>query len=141
MIYARMEEMSFRTGSAAVAGVLAVAATAVLLTLTQGGHHAAAPRVQAGLAPSPLVAAPAIMPLSPSATHHAHTHRPPAVSNVGYVPAKTPTARPHAAPAPSSPLPMRTFWTRPPVLRGRPSPAPTIPRSWPTPSYPFNLPA
>src|SRR5579862_7037941 len=58
MLYSRMEELSFRTGAATVAGVMAVAATAILLTLTQGGHHAAPPRAQAGLASSSFVAAP-----------------------------------------------------------------------------------
>jgi hypothetical protein len=139
MLYARMEELSFRTGAATVAGVLAVAATAILLTLTQGGHHAAPPRAQAGLASSSFVAAPAIVPISPSATHHAR--RPEGGPDVRYVPepTKTPIARPRPAPSPSRPLPMRTFWTKPRVTHGRPSPAPTSPWPWPTPSPSFGF--
>ncbi len=102
MLYARMEELSFRTGAATVAGVLAVAATAILLTLTQGGHHAAPPRAQAGLAPSSFVAAPAIVPISPTAAHRTHTRRREAAPDVRYAPepAKTQTATPQPAPSP-----------------------------------------
>ncbi len=140
MLYARMEELSFRTGAATVAGVCAVAATAILLTLTQGGHHAGPPRAQAGLAPSSFVAAQPIVAFSPSATHRSRTRLPAGGPDVRYVPgpAKTPTAAPQPAPSPSYPSPRRTFWTRPPVTHGRPSPAPTFPWPWPTPSFPFN---
>ena len=137
VIYGRMEELSFRTGAATVAGVCAVAATAILLTLTQGGHHAGAPHAQAGLASSSYVAAPAIVPLSPSASHRSHTRRPDGGPEVPYVPAptKTPTARPQPAPSPSA-TPMRTFLN--PHKRGRPSTAPTAPFPFPTPSFGFN---
>ena len=45
-IYARMEEMSFRSGAALAAAVLAVTGLGIALTLTLGGGHgaAAAPR-------------------------------------------------------------------------------------------------
>jgi hypothetical protein len=140
MIYSRMEELSFRTGAATVAGVCAVAATAILLTLTQGVHHAGRPRAQAGLAPSSFVAAPAIVPLSPSAVHQSHPRRSEAAPDVHYAPgpAKTPTARPQPAPSPSYPSPRHTFWTNPAVTHGTPNPAPTFPWPWPTPSWPFN---
>jgi hypothetical protein len=133
MIYARMEELSFRTGAATVAGVLAVAATAVLLTLTQGGHHAAPPRAQAGLASSSFVAAPEDVPLSPSAAHRTHTRRPAAAPNVPYVPspAKTPTATPQPSPSPT-PHPPR-HGVRTSVTHGPPS-SPGFP--WPWPSFP-----
>ena len=138
MIYARMEELSFRTGAATVAGVLAVAATAILLTLTQGGHHAGPSRTQAGLAPSSFVEAPAFVSFSPSATRQTRTRRPEAAPNAGYVPkpAKTPTATPHPAPSPAWPRPRHTFRTDPPVTHGTPNPRPTFPWPWPTPSWP-----
>ena len=137
MIYSRMEELSFRTGFAAVAGVLAVAATAILLTLTQGGHHAAPPRAQAGLAPSSFVAAPVIVPSSPSATHHAR--RPEGGPDVRYVPepTKAPIARPRPAPSPSQPTPRHTYQA--PTYQ-RPTTAPTFSWPWPIPSAGFNQP-
>jgi hypothetical protein len=139
VLYGRMEEVSFRTGAATVAGVCAVAATAILLTLTQGGHHAGSPRAQAGLASSSIVAAPATVPLSPSASHRSRTRRPEGGPEVRYVPGpvKTPTARPQPAPSPR-PTPMRTFWTNRPGKHGTPSPGPTLPMPFPSPSLPFN---
>jgi hypothetical protein len=133
MIYTRMEELSFRTGAATVAGVLAVAATAILLTLTQGGHHAAPPRAQAGLASSSFVAAPEAVPLSPSAAHQAHTRRPAAAPDVPYVPSpsKTPTVMPQPSPSPT-PHPPR-HGVRAPVTHGPPS-SPGFP--WPWSSFP-----
>jgi hypothetical protein len=132
MIYTRMEELSFRTGAATVAGVLAVAATAILLTLTQGGHHAA-PRAQAGFASSSFVAAPEVVPLSPSAAHQTHTRRPAAAPDVPYVPgpSKTPTVMPQPSPSPT-PHPPR-HGVRAPVTHGPPS-SPGFP--WPWPSLP-----
>jgi len=136
MIYARMEELSFRTGAATVAGVLAVAATAIVLTLTQGGRHAAPPRAEAGLASSSFVAAPEVVPLSPSAAHRSHPRRPTAAPDVHYAPspAKTPTATPQPSPSPSRPLPRHTVRT-PPVTHGPPS-TPGFPWPWPTPPWP-----
>jgi hypothetical protein len=140
MIYARMEELSFRTGAATVAGVCAVAGTAILLTLTQGGHHAGPPRAQAGLAPSSLVAAQPIGAFSAPASHRSHTRRAEGGPDVRYVPApaKTPAAAPQPAPSPTYPSPRHTFWTNPPVTHGTPHPAPSFPWPWPTPSWPYN---
>jgi hypothetical protein len=137
MIYARMEQLSFRTGAATVAGVLAVAATAILLTLTQGGHHSGPPRAQAGLPPSSFVAAPEIAPFSPSAAHHSHPRRSAAAPDVPYVPgpAKTPTATPQPSPSPTLPAPRHTFRTNPPVTHGPPS-TPGFPWPWPTTGFP-----
>ena len=137
MIYARMEELSFRTGAATVAGVLAVAATAILLTLTQGGHHAGPPRAQAGLVPSSFVAAPDAAPLSPSAAHRSHPRRPAAAPDGPYVtgPAKSPTATPQPSPSPSSSASRHTFRTNPPVVHGPPT-SPGFPWPWPTLSFP-----
>ena len=137
MIYARMEELSFRTGAATVAGVLAVAATAIVLTLTQGGHHGAPPRAQAGLASSSFVAAPEIVPLSPSAGHRSHPRRPTAAPDVHYVPGpgKTPTATPQPSPSPTLPVPRHTFRSPRPVTHGPPS-TPGFPWPWPTAGLP-----
>jgi hypothetical protein len=42
-IYARMEDMSFRSGAAVSAGVLAAAGVAITLAVALGGHSGAAP--------------------------------------------------------------------------------------------------
>jgi len=60
-VYARMEEMSFRSGAAAGAGALAVVGTAIALAVTLTGHSAAAtsvpgPATPARSAPSVLQA-------------------------------------------------------------------------------------
>ncbi len=137
MIYSRMEELSFRTGFAAVAGVLAVAATAILLTLTQGGHHAAPPRAQAGLASNSIVAAPAVVPVSAPATRHAR--RPEGGPDVRYVPdpTKAPIARPHPDPSPRRPMPRHTFQA---PTYSRPDPGSTFSWPWPTSGSGFNQP-
>ena len=135
-IYARMEQLSFRTGAATVAGVFAVAATAVLLTLIQGGHHAAPSRVQAGAAPSSFLEAPPFAAFSPSAPHPSTTSRAAAAPDVRYgpEPGKTPTATPQASPFAALPSPRRTFWMTPPGTRTtRPTP-PGFAWPWPTPS-------
>jgi hypothetical protein len=138
MVYSRMEELSFRTGFAAVAGVLAVAATAILLTLTQGGHHAEPPRAQASLPPSSFVAAPAIVPFSTPATHRAR--RPEGGPDVRYAPepTKAPIARPHRAPSPGQPTPRPSFPA--PTYRPNPDPGATFSWPWPTPGSGFNGP-
>jgi hypothetical protein len=138
-VYARMEELSFRTGAATVAGVFAVAATAIVLTLTQGGHHAAPSRAdQAGAAASRFLAAPPIAAISPSA----RTSPPGATAAPdGYYvpqPAKTPAATPQASPSPSRPAPMRTFWTPPPRTHKAPA-SPGYHWPWPTPSPSFRF--
>ena len=139
MLYSHMEELSFRTGAATVAGVLAVALTAILLTLTQGGHHSGPPRAQSGLAPSSFVAAPAVAPSSSSATRRSHHRQPQAAPNIRYVsaPAKSPTATPQPSPSPRRPMPRYTYWTNPPVTHRTPNPAPSFPFPWPTaPAWP-----
>lgn len=139
MLYSRMEELSFRTGAATVAGVLAVAGTAILLTLTQGGHHAGPSRAQAGLAPSSLAAAPAVVPSSPPATHRSHRRQPQAAPNIRYVsePAKSPTATPQPSPSRMRPTPTYSYRTNPPVTHRTPNPGPSFPFPWPTaPAWP-----
>ena len=75
-VYARMEELSFRSAVATAAGVLAITGAGVTLTVTSGGSHqlavappaASAVGAQSTAAPSPpAVSLPAAAP-SPSAS-------------------------------------------------------------------------
>ena len=67
-IYARMEEMSFRSGAAVSAGVLAAAGAAITLAVALGGHSAAAPSpgavARSTPLPSPVLPAAAAAPSS-----------------------------------------------------------------------------
>lgn len=83
MVYARLEETSFRSGAAVGAAALAVAGLGVAFALTLGGHQ---------VAPSRAVAAGAALP---SARHSA----PP--SSAALSPSASPSAR-HSAPEPGS---------------------------------------
>ncbi len=59
VLNARLEEMSFRSGLAVVAGVLVLTAAGIALTVTLGGGHRAAaapPAVSASAAPSSAAA-------------------------------------------------------------------------------------
>jgi hypothetical protein len=135
-LYARLEELRFRTGAAAFAGVLAVAATAILLTLTQGSQRAALTRqAQAGAAPSSAVLAPPAA-LSPGA-HPAHHSRAANAPFADYVPGptKTPTATPQASPSPTWRAPRHT---RLRYRSGLGSPTATSPG---LPSWPFPTPS
>jgi hypothetical protein len=137
-IYGRMEDLSFRTSAATVAGVFAVAATAILLTLTQGGHHAAPPRAAvSAVAPSRFLAAPPIAVVSTPAAHRSDPSRAAAAPDVHYVPerTKTPTATPQASPSASLPA-WRTYPTTPPQTHATPA----LPWSWPTPGYQWDEP-
>jgi hypothetical protein len=138
LLYASLEELSFRTGAAAVAGVLAVAATAILLTLTQGGHRAAPlPRIQAAAAPSMVGLAPPTVALSP-ATHRAHHGRAAApFANYAPGPPKKPTATPQPSPSPTSPTPRNTHPRYPP-RSGSPT-APSTGAPWPFPTTSASL--
>ena len=130
-IYARLEDLSFRTGAATVTGVLAVAATAIVLTITQGGHHAAPRSVFAGAVPSSLVVAPPMSGFAPSATRSArHSHA--AAPFAGYVPQPSPTRTRtrQAAPSPSRPAPWHPSWAASSPGPGWPYPSPS-PFPWP----------
>jgi hypothetical protein len=120
---ARMEEMSFRSGVAVFAGVLALTGIGIALTVTLGGGHRAAaaplttstsvtprpvaPPSSASAAPSPSA--------SPSATQDAPGSAPAAVNEDAPPPETTKAPAPQASPASSSrwltpwPLPSRTF--------------------------------
>jgi hypothetical protein len=133
----RMEEMSFRSGLAVFAAVLALTGIGVALTLTLGGGHpaAAAPRAaSAGAAPrsAPPQSSAAALP-SPSASPTATQASPESQPVADYTP--EPVTTTHAASAPpSSPWPT----PRPPKrLRSRgPSQGWTPPPEWWFPGWP-----
>jgi len=69
LIYARLEETSFRSGIAACAGVLVFVGAAIGITVTLVSSQAAPPRAEAaGTAPPPVASSSAADP-SPSASH------------------------------------------------------------------------
>jgi hypothetical protein len=69
-IYARMEQMSFRSGVAVLAGVPVAAGVAITLALALGGHGAAVPSAPrpAAVARPTLPPSPVVPTASPSAT-------------------------------------------------------------------------
>jgi hypothetical protein len=98
-IYARMEEMRFRSGAALAAGVLAAAVVAIVLAVTLSGHSVAAtgaqgPGTAASPAPSPT--------RSPAASSSRRPASSPAAS-LAPVAAYQPPA-PTSAAAPSRPV-------------------------------------
>jgi len=131
-VYARMEEMSFRSGAAVGAGTLAAVGTAIALAVTLTGHSAAATTVPGPTAPAR--SAPSVPPSgTPSATPPSTPVRSasPTASPQGYVPASPvtiPQTIPSAAPSPAAvPLgPPRRPRRRLPIP---PDPAP-IPSDW-----------
>jgi len=125
-IYARMEEMSFRSGAAVLVGVLAAVGVAITLAVVLGGHSADATSAPAdspaarsttpapGSAASPAASssgkAPAVPPpsLMPTGTYQ----RP--------APTSRPTRRAAASPSASQPTPQRPTPT--PHQTGQPAP-------------------
>ena len=66
-IYARMEEVSFRSGAAVAGGVLAAAGAAITLAVVLGGHGDAVASAPASPAPrAPSAASPSPVPASSS---------------------------------------------------------------------------
>jgi len=131
-VYARMEEMSFRSGAAAVAGTLSAVGTAIALAVTLSGHSAAAtsapgPTAPARSAPSvPAAGSPSVNPPTRSSTPVRATSLPAAPQ--GYdVPAYGITT-PHRTPA-TAPLP-----------EARLGPPPSPPRRLPNPHDPAPAP-
>jgi hypothetical protein len=92
-VYARMEEMSFRSGAAVTGGVLAAAGVAVTLAVLLGGHGA-----PAASAPLPGAAARSVAP--PSSTSPAAS--PPVTPRASRTTAPVPAAEP-ASRHPGSP--------------------------------------
>jgi hypothetical protein len=134
-IYARMEALSFRTGTATIAGVIAVAVTAILLTLVQGGHHAAPrPAAEAGAAPSSAVVRPvAVFPPASGLPSPSRMAAPFAV--YAPKPAKSRTATPQADPSPTA-RPTRHSFLRAPSGNHSGGTQPSGPPGWPLPSPP-----
>lgn len=115
-IYARMEEISFRSGAVAAGGAMVVGGLAIAFVMLPGGHHAAATRATAA-APRPAMsvfssAAPAAPSPSP---------RPPASPD-------TPVA---AAAPPASSVSGQGSVLSQPRASARPRTAQTS--AWPTP--------
>ena len=102
-IYARMEEVSFRTGVAVVGGVL-VAAAAIALTVVLGGHGDAAASAPASPVAAAASASPSTVPAasSPSAASRpSDTTVPATIAGDDRPPTQTPArARPAAVTAP-----------------------------------------
>ena len=121
---ARMEEMSFRSGVAVLAAVLALVGMGVALTLAlSGGHPAAA--VQR-IVPASLIPAPAAFP-SPVPAEPSPSASPSVIHDA-----------PESAPAQAAPQ-RETTTTQAPS----PRPSPTTSSPWPTPrpfrsTYPPN---
>src|SRR5207244_4131704 len=64
--YARMEEVSFRSGAAVAGGVLTAAGVAITLAVVLGGHSDAAASAPASRGAVPSVAPPSPVPVSSS---------------------------------------------------------------------------
>jgi hypothetical protein len=142
-IYARMEQLSFRTGAATFSGVVAVAVTAILLTLTQPGHHAAPLREVRADAPVSSVAAPPVAPFSLPATHRAATRKAAPFTDYEPAPAKKPKAAPQASPSPDWPTPLPQPTRHPATMNPSAAPPPGGgggPWPFPTPTEPFSYP-
>jgi hypothetical protein len=125
-IYARMEEVSFRSGVAVAGGVLAAAGVAVALTIVLGGHGDAAASAPASPAAAASAASSSPVPAfsSPRATPRPSDTTVPATVAGEYRP-PTPArasawARAHRAAA-TTPLPGSTLTRRPFSRRWLPS--------------------
>jgi xylulokinase len=138
-IYARLEEMSFRSGAAAAGGVVAVGGLAIALAVLPSGHRpeAAAPRAVTN-STTPASVPPATAPPSSRTAPSSRAARsaaaaPPAAEPAAAAPAQSSPSSSQAASAPpSSPSPA-TPTPRP----SRPGPYPTRTPSW-NPWSPWN---
>jgi hypothetical protein len=68
MLYARMEEVSFRSGAAVAGGVLTAAGVAITLAVVLGGHSDAAASAPASRVAVPSVTLPSPAPVSSSSS-------------------------------------------------------------------------
>ena len=135
-VYARMEEMSFRSGAAVTGGALAAAGAAITLAVVLSGHSDAAtrpsaPATQARLAgPAPSAAAPATSagPSVTPRTSRSAAHRP-ATGSYPQVPSRHRSSATSRARATAPPSAYPTRWPKPPKF------APGDPR-WVSPSPP-----
>jgi len=123
-IYARMEEISFRSGAAAGAGVLAVAGVAITLAVALGGHRAAetsAPRSTAvARPPSPVF--PAALPSAPASATPAASLTPAGGYQASAPVTAATTPQASASPATSQPTPRHPRPTPTPHSTGQPVP-------------------
>ena len=106
-IYARMEEVSFRSGAAAAGGVLAVAGVAITLAVVLGGPGDAVASAPGSPAAVPSAASP---PLAPASSSAQATPRPsrttvPATAAGDYRPPPSPAPASAARQAATPPLP------------------------------------
>ena len=143
VVNARMEEMSFRSGLAVFAAVLALTGTGIALTVTLGGGHraAAAPLTASrSVTPSPVAppssasAAPSL-PASPSASQAAPESAPAVANEDAPQPETTKAPSPQASPASSSPWP--TPRPLPSRTLGPEQPPETTPPGWWPPGWPW----
>ena len=128
-LYARMEEVRFRSAAAVAGGVLIVAGVAITLAVVLGGHSDAVASAQVSRAAAPSVAPPSPAPVSssPSPTPRPSRTTDPATVAGAYQPpsATRASATRHA---PATPTPGRTPTPR---LRDPRSPAPPgLPPGW-----------
>jgi hypothetical protein len=130
-IYARMEEVSFRSGAAAAGGVLTVAGVAITLAVVLGGPGDAVASAPASRAAASSVASPPAVPVStsPQATPRPSRTTVPATVAGAYRPPPSPARASAARHAATMPVPGSTPTPRPfdrrwlsghPDLRGQP---------------------
>jgi hypothetical protein len=140
--YARMEEVSFRSGAAVAGGVLTAAGVAITLAVVLGGHSDAVASAPASRPAAPSVVPATLPPVSssPSSTPRASRTMPPATVAGAYQPpsAAQAVATPHAAATPTpagTPTPRRLEPRGPqppgtPDWWGRDSSPPPFPWPW-----------
>jgi hypothetical protein len=121
MLYARMEEVSFRAGAVVTGGVLTAAGVAITLAVVLGGHSDALASASTSRAAVPSAVPPALAPVpsSPSATPPSATPRvsqttSPATGAGAYQPLSAARA---AATLHAAAIPGRTATSRRLVLR------------------------
>jgi hypothetical protein len=125
-LYARMEEMSFRSGAAVAGGVLTAAGVAITLAVVLGGHSDAVASASVSRVAVPSVAPPSPAPVSSSSSPTPRPSRmtdPPAVAYQPPSATRASATRHATTPAPGS--------TPTPRLRDPRSPAPPgLPPGW-----------
>ena len=130
-LYARMEEVSFRSGAVVAGGVLTAAGVAITLAVVLGGHSDAVASAPASRPAVPSAVLPLLAPVSssPSATPRVGRTTGPATVAGAYPPpsAARAAATLHAA---ATPTPGRTFTSRRLVPRAPLPPGPPGWRGW-----------
>jgi hypothetical protein len=142
--YARMEEVSFRSGAAVAGGVLTAAGVAITLAVVLGGHSDAAASAPASRVAVPSVTLPSPAPVSssssPSPTPRPHRTKDSAAAAGAYRPPsaiRASATRHPAAPTPGSTPTPRLLDPRSPASPGLPPGGwGNAPPPWP---WPFGL--